>query len=67
MERLLLRVKEAADISFSRSKMYELIARGVIPSIKVGNSIRVPAERLRRWIAAQSLSVPDIESYPPAK
>jgi len=29
---------------------YDLIRRGVLPSIKVGKYVRVPAERLREWI-----------------
>ena len=52
--KLLYRVTEAADaISVSRARAYELIASGVIPSIKVGGSIRVPVDALREWIAKQ--------------
>jgi len=53
-ERLLLRPAEAAEaIGVSRAKAYELIAAGVIPSIRVGTSIRVPVEALRAWINQQ--------------
>jgi excisionase family DNA binding protein len=31
-----------------------LIAAGVIPSIRIGATIRVPAEALRDWIARQA-------------
>jgi excisionase family DNA binding protein len=52
--RLLYRVQEAAHtLGVSRSKTYELIARNEIPSIKVGGSIRVPADALRAWITQQ--------------
>jgi excisionase family DNA binding protein len=52
--RLMLRPIEAADsIGVSRSKCYELIARGEIPSVKVGGCVRVPVEALRDWIASQ--------------
>jgi excisionase family DNA binding protein len=53
-ERLALRVPETAEaIGISRAKTYELIAKGVIPSIRVGSSIRVPVEALRQWIRDQ--------------
>jgi excisionase family DNA binding protein len=53
-DRLLYRPAEAADaIGVSRARAYELIAEGVIPSIKIGASIRVPVEALRAWIDRQ--------------
>jgi len=52
--RLLLRPAEvAAAIGMGRSKTYELIARGIIPSIRVDGAPRVPVEALRDWIARQ--------------
>jgi excisionase family DNA binding protein len=57
MEKLLLRPTEAAEvISLGRSKMYDLIAKGVIPSIRIGKSVRVPADGLREWVKAQACS-----------
>jgi excisionase family DNA binding protein len=54
MERLLLRPIEAAEaIGVGRSKIYELLARGELPSIRVGSSVRVPVDALRTWIARQ--------------
>ena len=54
-ERLLLRPSEVAEtLGIGRSKAYELIAAGTIPSIRIGASVRVPAEHLRAWIAAQT-------------
>jgi excisionase family DNA binding protein len=51
MDRLLLRVTEAAEAAgISRSLAYELVRVGSIPSVKVGRSIRVPAEALRAWV-----------------
>jgi excisionase family DNA binding protein len=53
-EKLLYRPAEAADaIGVSRARCYELIARGAIPSIRIGGSIRVPVEALRAWIGRQ--------------
>jgi len=53
-ERLLLRPAETAEaIGVSRSRAYELIAAGEIPSIKIGASVRVPIAALRAWIDRQ--------------
>jgi excisionase family DNA binding protein len=53
-ERLMLRPTEAADaIGVSRSKAYELIAAGEIPSVRVGGCVRVPVAALQAWITRQ--------------
>ena len=52
--RLLLRPEEAAEaIGVSRAKFYELMALGVIRSIKVGRSRRVPVAELNAWVTAE--------------
>lgn len=52
--RALLRIDEAADVlGLSRSKVYQLAASGLIPSIKIGRSRRIPAAGLQRWIAVR--------------
>jgi excisionase family DNA binding protein len=54
VDRLLLRPIEAAEqLGIGRSKIYELLASGEIPSIRVGASVRVPVDALRAWIARQ--------------
>jgi excisionase family DNA binding protein len=51
MDKLLLRPIEAAEaIGIGRSKVYELLASGELPSIRIGSSVRVPIDRLREWI-----------------
>ncbi len=51
MDRLLLRPVEVAEtLGIGRSKAYELIASGDVPSIRIGGSLRVPVEKLREWI-----------------
>jgi excisionase family DNA binding protein len=51
----LLRMADAADaLSVSRSKIYELAARGEIPTVRVGASLRVPAAALDAWIAERT-------------
>lgn len=57
MDRLLLKADEAAvALGFSRSKVYELLAAGELPSVRVGGSVRVPAEALRRWVDDRAAS-----------
>lgn len=56
MEPALLRVPEAARfLSLGRSKAYQLVASGELPSIRVGNSIRVPVEALQQWVRQQTV------------
>jgi excisionase family DNA binding protein len=51
MEKLLMRPAEAAELlAVSRSKLYQLIAAGKVPSVRVGKSLRLPTEALRRWV-----------------
>jgi excisionase family DNA binding protein len=51
MDRLLLRPAEAAEaIGVSRSRVYELLASGELPSIRVGRTVRVPVAALHAWI-----------------
>ena len=51
MDRLLLRpVEAAAAIGISRSKLYELLAAGELPCVRIGTSVRVPVDKLREWI-----------------
>ena len=49
---LLLTVEEAADaLRISRSKAYEEVASGRLPSVKIGWCRRVPVEAVVRYIA----------------
>ena len=53
-ERLLLRPAEFAEaVGISRSRAYELIGRGDVPSIRIGASVRVPVNALKEWIARE--------------
>lgn len=54
-DRLLYRPKAlSAVLGLSRSKVYELLASGVLPSIKIAGSVRVPRAALEEWIRAQT-------------
>jgi excisionase family DNA binding protein len=49
----LLRVTEVGTVlGMTKSRIYELIASGTLPSIRIGRSIRVPRAALYDWIAS---------------
>ena len=49
---------EARDLcprlGLSSGRVYQLIAEGVIPHVKVGNSIRIPRQAWESWLATQN-------------
>jgi excisionase family DNA binding protein len=50
-QKLALRPAQVAVmLEISRSKTYELISRGEIPSIRIGSSVRVPVGALQAWV-----------------
>jgi excisionase family DNA binding protein len=52
MTRLLLTVPEAAEaLAISRSKLYELMAAGLVRSVRIDGSRRVPIEALETYVA----------------
>jgi excisionase family DNA binding protein len=52
VSRLLLTVPEAAEaLAISRSKLYELIAAGLVRSVRIDGSRRVPVEALESYVA----------------
>jgi excisionase family DNA binding protein len=52
MTRLLLTVPEAAEaLAISRSKLYELLATGLVRSVRIDGSRRVPVEALEAYVA----------------
>lgn len=55
MEKLLLRVSEAAELaSVGRTTAYQLIASGEWPVVPVGTALRIPLAGLRAWVEARS-------------
>jgi excisionase family DNA binding protein len=53
----LLTIKEVASIlALGRSKVYELVLRGEIPSVKITRSRRVPSDVLQKYITELSVS-----------
>jgi excisionase family DNA binding protein len=54
MTEILLTVPEAARrLSLGRTIVYELIASGELPSLKIGRARRIPAIALEQWVMAQ--------------
>ncbi len=52
MERLLLTLDEAATaLSVSRSKLYQLIRTGVVPSVRIGGCRRIAVGDLSNVVA----------------
>ena len=57
VDRILYRPVEAAEaIGVSRSRIYELIASGEIPSVRIGNVTRVPVDKLHEWVEERIVS-----------
>lgn len=49
-----LKVPEVAEVlRVARSRAYELVADGEIPSVRIGRSVRVSRRELDRWLDEQ--------------
>ena len=66
-KRLLLRIPEVAEsLGIGRTNIYELIATGVLPSIRVGRAVRITDIALQKWVEAcdqQDVSVLSFKTY----
>lgn len=52
-QRLLLTVEEAADcLCVGRTYMFDLIAKGVVPSVRLGKLRRIRPEDLERYVSS---------------
>jgi len=59
MDRLLLRPEEAARVlGIGRSKLFELLAAGELPVVRIGRSTRIPAPALQRWVEQHTAGAP---------
>ena len=51
-ERLLLRIPEVAEVlGIGRTKIYEMIATGELPTVRFGRAVRVSVNTLQKWVA----------------
>jgi excisionase family DNA binding protein len=49
-----LKVPEVAQLlRIARSRAYELVGEGEIPSVRIGRSVRVSRKELERWLEEQ--------------
>ena len=49
-----LKVPEMAEeLRIARSRAYELVGNGEIPSVRIGRSIRVSRRELEKWLEEQ--------------
>ncbi len=52
---LLLRAEEAARLlGLGRSKVFEMLASGELPAVRVGRAVRVSRASLERWVRDQT-------------
>jgi len=59
VEKVLLTPVEAARVlGIGRSKLYELLASGVLPSVHIGACRRIPADSIHRFVL-------DLSARPP--
>jgi excisionase family DNA binding protein len=57
-DRMLYRVEEAAAVlALSRHRLYELIRSGELPTVKIGNLRRVPAQSMVAYVEGLLLEV----------
>ena len=55
----LLLVREVAEVlRVPRSRAYELVREGLIPSIRLGRQVRIEESALREWILAGGQGLP---------
>ena len=53
--RLLLKPEECAlALAVSRARVYEMLASGDLPSVKIGRSRRIPVAALKRWVERET-------------
>lgn len=50
-DRLLRATDVQAELSMSRAKVYRLMQLNILPTVRIGGSVRVPRKALFRWIA----------------
>lgn len=51
---LLWTAQQAAPaLAISKRKLWQMTKDGTVPHVKIGRSVRYPADELRAWLAAQ--------------
>lgn len=64
MEKVLLTPEETAEtLSIGRTKVYELLARGLLRSVQIGKSRRIPVAAINDLVARLAVD-PELERIP---
>ena len=51
MDKLAVRPTEAGEaLGLSRTRIYQLVQSGEIPSFRIGRSVRIPTSALEHWL-----------------
>jgi len=51
MEKMVLKPSEVSEVlGIGRTRAYELLSTGELPSIRIGKSIRIPVTALKQWM-----------------
>lgn len=66
MESMLLRAGEVAELlGLGRTKVFEMLAAGELPTVRIGRCVRVPRSELEAWV--RSITPSPILSTLPAE
>ena len=58
-DRLLRAVDVQAQLGMSRAKVYRLMQLNILPTVRIGGSVRVPQKALCKWIEENTRHRPD--------
>lgn len=59
VEPLLLRAGEAALLlGIGRTKVFEMLATGELPAIRIGRCVRISRDQLERWVVERARAQP---------
>ena len=65
MKKALLTIEEAARaLSIRPAQLYELMARGELPVVRIGRAVRIPATAVERRVARMNPFPPHLTSTP---
>ncbi len=54
-DRLLRAADVQTQLGMSRAKVYRLMQHNILPTVRIGGSVRVPRKALFRWIEENTL------------
>jgi excisionase family DNA binding protein len=62
---ILLRAEEVAILlGLGRTKVFEMLATGELPTVRIGRCVRIPRRELDHWVQARTQ--PQYRGEPPA-